>query len=238
MPLPELDLSLSTTDNPGSPLYAGHGEFEHMGRYDSALNQHTITITISEEEVGKVEIELNDRKFLSKIELPTYKMTVYDDKTDDTEVYEVTRDTLLFKELKTKKVSGFSLFGIQFFQKKKYTFPTIAFEPLKATKEKYEVSRYRVMRKDYVSFTLRKEEANAFLVAGTIPEKFFEAENTDNFFFVVDHSNGQKFIGDIKYREKFIKTVPKIEVHLIKRNKVVKEFDFDKGGRVNKVVYL
>lgn len=238
MPIPQLDLSLSSTNNPGSPMYAGNGEFEHMARYDSALNNHTISITISNEEIGKVGINLQKDKSLDKIELPTYKMMVTDDKTNETEIYEVTRDTVLFKELKTKKVSGFSFFGIKFFQKFKFSIPTILFEPLKSEKEKFEVSKYRTMRDEYLSFSLRRENQNAYLVAGTIPEKFFEEKNTENFFFVVDNSNGQKFIGDIKYREKFIKTVPKIEVHLVKRNQVAKEFDYDPKGSVNKIIYL
>lgn len=219
-------------------MYAGNGECEKMGRYDSALQHHTITITISNEEVGKVEINLQKDKSLDRIELPTYKMMVTDDKTNETEIYEVTRDTFLFKELKTKKVSGFSFFGIKLFQKLKFSIPTILFEPLKSEKEKFEVSKYRTMREEYVSFSLRKEDQNAYLVAGTIPERFFEETNTENFFFVVDNSNGQKFIGDIKYREKFIKTIPKIEVHLIKRNQIAKEFDYDSKGSVNKIIYL
>lgn len=58
------------------------------------------------------------------------------------------------------------------------------------------------------------------------------------FFCVIDNSNGQRFIGDIRYHEKFIKTTPKVEIQLMKRDKTVKEFEFDKNGKVNKVIYL
>lgn len=238
MPIPQLDLSLSSTDNPGSPLYAGKGEFEKMSRFDSALSEHKITIIISDEEVGKVEIALEGNQFLDKIELPTYRMTINDDKTNEEKIFEVTRDTVLLNKMKSKKVSRFSFLGINFFAKKNYTLPSIAFEPFKSDIETYNIAQYRKLKDDYLSFALHQQKKRAFLTAGKIPLHFFKENNLDNLFFIVDHNNGQKFIGDIKYREKMIKTIPKIEVRLIKRKKIAKELFFDKKGTVNKIIYL
>lgn len=237
MPLPELGLSLSITDNPGSPLYAGVGEREHMSDFDSAQKEHTITIIISDEEVGKVSIDLQQNGNNSQIELPTYKMSLTDDKTNETNFYEVTRDTFLSKELKLNSIGGFSLFGWDLFKKTTYTLPAIAFEPLTSSIERFDVSRYRTMREEYLSYTLKKNERTANLVAGMLPENLF-SEASDNFFCVIDNSNGQRFIGDIRYREKFIRSIPKVEVHLIKRNQSIKEFELDKKGKVNKIIYI
>jgi hypothetical protein len=89
-----------------------------------------------------------------------------------------------------------------------------------------------------LAYTLKKGSAVANLVAGEIPENLFNTAKVDNFFCVIDNSNGQRFIGDIKYREKFLKMTPNVEIQLIKRDKSVKEIEFDKKGKVNKIVYL
>jgi hypothetical protein len=238
MPLPQLGLSLSITDNPGSPLYAGVGQREHMSEFDSAFTKHTITIVITDEEVGSVTINLKKKDKVSEVKLPTYKMSVTDDKTNETNYYEVTRDTLLLKELKTKSIGGFSFLGVEWFKKKAITLPSISYEPLKMAIEYFEVSRYRTLKENFLSYTLKKEDKIANLIAGEIPENLFDNAKTDNFFCVIDNSNGQRFIGDIRYREKFIKTTPKVEIQLMKRDKTVKEFEFDKNGKVNKIIYL
>ncbi|MFV0304417.1 MAG: hypothetical protein ACK5IC_02915 [Moheibacter sp.] len=238
MSLPELGLSLSITDNPGSPLYAGVGEREHMSDFDSAQKEHIIKIIISDEEVGKVVVDLQKNGITSQIELPTYKMSLTDDKTNETNFYEVTRDIFLSKELKSNSIGGFSLFGWDLFKKTTYTLPAIAFEPLTSSIEQFDVSRYRIMREDYLSYTLKKRDSQtANLVAGILPENML-SDATDNFFCVIDNSNGQRFIGDIRYREKFIRSIPKVEVHLIKRNQSIKEFELDKKGKINKIIYI
>lgn len=237
-PLPQLDLSLSSTDNPGSPMYAGEGEFEKMGRTDSALNHHKITIVITNEVVGTVTIDLRKKNFLSQIEIPTYKMLVTDDKTKEKTFYEVTRDTTVLENLKKTKSKGFSILGIDFFKKEHYKVPTVTFEPLKEDIEKFNLSGYRKMKEKYMYYKLSRGNDRAFIVCGNVPEGFYENDYTDNFFLIIDYCKGQKFIGDIKYREKFMKLTPMVEIHLMKRAKIVKELDYDKNGKVSKIIYL
>jgi len=237
MPLSECHLSLSLTDNPGSPFYAGSGEREEMRDVDSALDTHVITIVIGSEEIGETELKTGDKR-LEKLKFPTYEMMVFDDKTEERTFYEVTRDTFLLSELKKKKVSGFSFFGINLFQKEVFRLPAVAFEPLTSSIEKFDVSKYRTKKENYLSYTLHREAEKAVLAAGNLPDDFIKTLQTDNFFYVIDHHEGQKFIGDISYREKFIKTVPIVEIQLIKRTKNIKEYELDEKGKVNKIIYL
>lgn len=238
MPLPQLGLSMSITDNQGSPLYAGVGQREHMTEFDSALTKHTISIVITDEEVGKVTISLNHNNKISVVDLVTYKMSITDDKTNETNYYQVTRDTLLLKELKSKSIGRFSFLGIEWFKRQIQQLPSISYEPLKTMVEYFEVSKYRTLKENYLSYTLKKGQTVAHLVAGEIPENVFNSSKSDHFFCVIDNSNGQRFIGDVRYREKFIKTTPNVEIQLMKRDKTVKEFELDKNGKINKIIYL
>lgn len=240
MPLPELNLSLSLTDNPGSPFYGGHLAGEKVSQYDSAYKQHTITIIISDEQVGNVTLQLTNTSPLERIDLPTYKMILTDDKTHETEIYQVTRDTPLLKKIAPKRSGIFSLFGINLLSKTTFSVPTVAFEPLTATLDKFEVSRYRTLRENFISYALRKETSNAFLLAGKIPQDFLNSQTqpSQNFFYVFDQHNGRRFIGDILYREKLIKIIPRVEIHLIKRTKTVKEIELTKKGILHRIIYL
>ena len=237
MPIPQLGLSLSITDNPGSPLYAGNGEREKMSDFDSAMHQHTITIIISDEKVNEIEFNTSN-KDINKIRLPAYKMIVTDDKTEERSYYEVTRDSILFDELKINKTGGFSFLGIPIFKKTVYKLPLIAFEPLNSVKEIFEVTKFRTKKDNYLSYTLNRNSEKALLVAGIMSETFIKPTNYEHFFYIEDHNQGQKFIGDISYREKFIKTIPKVEIHLIKRERNIKEYELDKSGKVSKIIYL
>ena len=53
-----------------------------------------------------------------------------------------------------------------------------------------------------------------------------------------DKDGGKSFIGDILYREKFLKLTPKVELHIIKRKKVPKNFEYDDKGNIKKVMYI
>lgn len=237
MPLPQLGLSLSITDNAGSPIYAGEGEREKMAGFDSALKEHKIFITISDEQVNEIEIDIHNDIF-DKIKLPTFKMMITDDKTEEKTYYEVTRDSFLLEELKTKEIGGLSFLGLNVFSKKMYTLPVITFEPLVSTMEIFEVSKYRTKKEEYLSYTLHRNNETALLVSGKLSSEFIKKMNSNYFFYVVDYHEGQKFIGDISYREKFIKSIPKVEINLIKRSKNIKEYELNKKGKVNKIIYL
>lgn len=237
-PLPQLGLSMSITDNAGSSFYTGQGQREKMTEFDSAHKDHTISIIISDEVVSEVELSLenNNKSFLFK--LPTYKMMVTDDKTNETSFYEVTRDSLLLEKVFSKTIGGFSFFGFDFFKKKIMALPSIAYEPLKSKIETFKVFKYRTRKEGFLAYSLTDGENSAMLIAGEMIKNIFKRPEVDNFFYVVDHNNGQKFIGDISYREKFIKSIPKVEIQLMKRDKKIKEIEFDTKGLVNKIIYL
>lgn len=240
MPLPELGLSMSITDNDGSPMYAGKGQREFMGETKSFHEDYTITITISDEQIGATEIDLiNDVGIAFKIDLPTYRMKVTDDMTNEISLYAVTRDSILLKELQKKEsIGGFKLFGIKFFKNHHYILPAISFEPEIDHTETFEVSRYRTLKENYLSYPLKKaNDQTGYLISGKPPKTLFESLTTDRFFCVLDETNGKSFIGDILYREKFIKKTPKVIVNVLKRNKTIKEFMFDEKG-VNTIVYI
>lgn len=240
MPLPELGLSLSITDNDGSPMYAGKGQREHMGETKMFREEHTITITVSNEQIGTTTVDfINDVGHTFQLDLPTYKMKLTDDKTNEVSLYAVTRDTLLFKELnRMESVGGFSLFGIKFFKKHHYVLPSIAFEPKTNSMDTFEVSRYRTLKENYLSYPLKKEDGQtAFLIAGQIPSSLFKSENPERFFCVLDETDGKSFIGDILYREKFIKSTPKVLVQVLKREYQIKEVNLEENG-ASSIVYL
>ncbi|MEN7551935.1 hypothetical protein AAG747_28735 [Rapidithrix thailandica] len=239
MPLPELNLSLSITDNPGSPLYAGNGEREKMGEFDSRMNQHRIIITISDEQVGETTLSLDESVAgeSQSISLPTYKMTLTDDKTEETTFYEVIRDKALIHQVQTKEVGGLSFFGKKLFASKATAIEAIAFEPQKDTIQSFRASKNKTLKKDYLYYTLKQDQKTAYLMAGTLTQDVLANKHLEYLFYVVDQRDGDKFIGDILYREKFMKLTPEVEVRLIKRKKVVKEILFRKN-KANKIIYI
>lgn len=222
MPLPELNLSLSITDNPGSPLYAGHGEREKMASFDSQMKQHTILITISEEQIGEFEIPIDNQLWNndSKTMLPTYKMLLTDTLTDEKSTYEVTRDNFLSNEIQKKKIGGISIFGKKFFAKEGVSMPLIAFEPDKENLETFTATKQKTLKNNSLYYTLNQKQNTAYLVAGVTKDIVFTNSSINYLFYVVQ---GEKFIGDILYREKFLKLTPIVKVNLIKRKSQIKE---------------
>ncbi|WDF64944.1 hypothetical protein [Flavobacterium sp. KACC 22763] len=237
MPFPELNLSLGLTDNDGSVFYAGSGEGKVIVKTDSALKKHSINITISEQEVGSVYLNthLEGTEIPAEIEVPVYQMIVTDDKTNEKEVYKVTRDTFFYKE-QTKKKGLWSFLGLKFLAPNNFLFENIPFEPLKEEMETYDISRYRKLNEDKLTYTFQKGEQNIQLFAGDI--NALKVEKGISYFVIVDEKKGQRFIGDILYREKFLKLTPSVKLHIIKRKQVSKKMETDKKGRANKLIYI
>lgn len=237
MPFPELNLSLGLTDNDGSVFYAGSGEGKIIVRTDSALQKHTISITISEQEVGTVNLntQLKGVDFPAEIEVPIYQMIVTDDKTNEKELYKVTRDTYFFKEQKTKK-GLWSFLGLKFLAPKNFLFENIPFEPLKEEIETFDISRYRKLNQDELTYTFKKEAQNIQIFAGDI--NTLKVEKGTSYFVIVDEKKGQRFIGDILYREKFLKITPKVQLHIIKRKQVSKGVEVNKLGHTDRLIYI
>ena len=237
MPFPELNLSLGLTDNDGSVFYAGSGEGKVIVRTDSALKKHTISITISEQEVGTVNLstQLKGTDFPAEIEVPIYQMIVTDDKTNEKELYKVTRDTYFFKEQKTKK-GLWSFLGLKFLAPKNFLFENIPFEPLKEEIETFEISKYRKLNQDELTYTFKKEEQNIQIFAGDINS--LKIEKGTSYFVIVDEKKGQRFIGDILYREKFLKITPKVQLNIIKRKQVSKAVEVNKNGHTDRLIYI
>ena len=231
-PLPELNLNLGLTNNPGSPFYGGNGEEGIIVRTDSAMKKHTITLVISDQEVGKILLKINDQE----LEVPTYKLTVTDDKTDETNAYQITRDTLNFVTSKTKK-SFLSFFGFKRFDSTSFLYENIPFEPQIEYLEKFDISRHRKLSQDLLTYELSGNGQQVLLFAGDLNE-FKVSTDIAQYFVVADKDQGKSFIGDILYREKFLKLTPKVELHIIKRKKIPKNFEYDDKGIIKKIVYL
>jgi len=237
MAIPELNLSLGLTDNKGSVFYAGSGEGEIIVRTDSALKQHTIDIVISEKQVGTVNFKtkLGSAEIPSEVEVPTYQMTVTDDKTNEKETYLVTRDTYFFKEQTTKK-GLWNFLGLKFLATKNFLFENISFEPNKEAIESFDISKYRKLNQEELTYTFQKEEQNIQIYAGDI--NHLKIETGTSYFAIVDEKKGQRFIGDILYREKFLKLTPKVKLHIIKRKMVSKAIETNKKGQTEKLIYI
>lgn len=237
MSIPELNLSLGLTDNKGSVFYAGDGEGEVVVRTDSALKQHTISIVISEKQIGTINLKTNlgESKVPVEIEIPTYQMIVTDDKTEEKEIYQVTRDTYFFKEQKTKK-GLWSFLGLKFLETKNFLFENIVFEPLKEAFETYDISKYRKLSHDELTYTFQNEEQQIQVFAGDV--NHLKMQKGTSYFVIVDENKGQRFIGDILYREKFLKLAPKVKLHIIKRKTVSKAVETNKQGQTEKLIYI
>ena len=233
MPIPELNLSLGLTENNGSVFYAGSGEGEVIVKTDSALKQHTISITISELEVGTVNLKTNLGKteVPVEIEIPIYQMIVTDDKTNEKEVYKVTRDTYFFKEQKIKK-GLWSFLGLNFLAPKNFLFENIPFEPVRQEIESFEISKYRKLNQDELTYTFQ----NIQIFAGDINS--LQIKKGTSYFVIVDEKKGQRFIGDILYREKFLRLTPKVKLYIVKRKKVSRVMETNKSGQVDRLIYI
>lgn len=228
-PLPELNLNLGMSNDQSAANENGN---EIVVRTDSRLRKHTISMIISDQEVGKVHLKINNKK----VEIPTYKLTVTDDKTNETEAYQVTRDTLNFVKTTTKK-SFFSFLGIKRFDKTSFLYENIAYEPLRENIEKFDISRHRSLNQEKLIYQLSGNGQSIMLYSGSI-NKFQKPENVSQYFIIVDNNDGQSFIGDILYREKFLKLTPKVELKIIRRSKVAKNFEYDDKGNIKRTIYF
>ncbi|UPZ13848.1 hypothetical protein [Flavobacterium humidisoli] len=237
MPFPELNLSLGLTDNDGSVFYAGSGEGKVIVKTDSALKKYSINITISEQEVGSVYLNthLKDAEIPAEIEIPVYQMIVTDDKTNEKEIYKVTRDTFFYKQ-QTKKKGLWSFLGLKFLAPNNFLFENIPFEPLKEEMETYDISKYRKLNGDELTYSFQKDGQAIQIFAGDI--NTLKVVKGVSYFVIVDEKKGQRFIGDILYREKFLKLTPSVKLHLIKRKQVSKEMETDKKGRTDRLIYI
>lgn len=237
MPIPELNLSLGLTENNGSVFYSGSGEGEVIVKTDSALKQHTINITISELEVGTVNLKTNLGKteVPVEIEIPIYQMIVSDDKTNEKEVYKVTRDTYFFKEQKVKK-GLWSFLGLNFSAPKNFLFENIPFEPFIEKIESFEISKYRKLNNEELTYTFQNGIQSIQIFAGDI--NTLQIKKGISYFVIVDEKKGQRFIGDILYREKFLQLTPKIKLDIIKRKQVSKSMEISKEGKTNRLIYI
>ncbi|OWP84588.1 hypothetical protein BWK59_04570 [Flavobacterium davisii] len=228
-PIPQLNLSLGMTDNPGSPFYGGKGEMGQVSKTDSELRTHKISLTISDLEVGKISLTINKQN----VEIPTYKMIVSDDKTNETTVYQVTRDIFSFVKKNTKK-GLLSFFGFKNFDKTSSLYENIPYEPNDEI-EILNLSKYRNISHDSLIYQFNNPE-KVYLFSGNINQITIPENNP--YFIIVDNNDGKSFIGDILYREKFLKLTPKVELKIIKRNKIPKEMEVNENGSIQKLIYL
>ena len=116
-------------------------------------------------------------------------------------------------------------------------YENIAFEPEKDSIESFELSRYRKLSNDSLSYQFQSGDKKLLIYAGSL-ENFTKPTDIDSYFIIVDKNEGQSFIGDISYREKMLKLTPKVMLQVVKRTKIAKEFSFDSKGKVQKLIYL
>lgn len=237
MPFPELNLSLGLTDNDGSVFYSGSGEGKVIVRTDSVLRKHTIVITISEQEVGTIYLKTHFKGAVipSEIEVPIYQMIVTDDKTNEKEIYKVTRDTFFYKE-QTSKKGIWSFLGLKFLAPKNFLFENIPFEPLKEAMELFDIAKYRKLSQDELTYSFEKEGQNVQIFAGDI--NALQVNKGTSYFVIVDEHKGQRFIGDILYREKMLRLRPDVKLHIIKRKQISKGIETNKQGQIDRLIYI
>ena len=232
MPLPEIKLTLRYEDRYLSEKWNDRDADKVVVRTDTHFQKHTISLLISEQPIGSVQLKIDDHW----VELPTYKLTVTDDKTEEIKTFQVTRDFLTFKKETTQK-SFFSFLGIKRFDKTSFLYENIAFEPEKDSIESFELSRYRKLSDNSFSYQFQSGDKKLLIYAGNL-ESFVKPSDIDSSFIIVDKSEGQSFIGDISYREKMLKLTPKVTLQVVKRTKIAKEFSFDNKGKIQKLIYL
>ena len=230
MPLPELDLTMRYETRFLSEKWNDREDEKIVVREDTHFQKHTIEMLISDQEIGKVQLSIGGHT----IELPTYKLTVTDTKTGEKSSFEITRDVLRFSKEEIKR-SFFSFFGINKFNKINYLYENISFEPQKDTITHFELERYRSLSQEKLVYFFKGSSHQFLLYAGGL--EHFQIPNSE-YYIIVDGKNGQSFIADILYREKMLKFTPKVELKLIQRKKIAKEFSFDSKGKLNKLVYL
>ena len=159
-PLPELNLNLGISKEAG---VRNDSDNEIIVRTDSAMKKHTITLVISDQEVGSIWLKINDQE----LEVPTYKLTVTDDKTGETNAYQITRDTLNFVTAKTKK-SFLSFFGFKRFDSTSFLYDNIPFEPQIEYLEKFDISRHRKLSQELLTYELSNGGQKVLIYAGDL----------------------------------------------------------------------
>lgn len=202
-------------------------------RTDSELRKHKISILISEQEVGEAEILIDGKS----LKVPTYQMKVSDDKTEETTLYQVIRDQPKLLKKKTKK-SWLSFLGITWFDKEILLYENLAFEPQKEELEHFQLSKHRQLKEDFLVYQLENSGQKVFIIAGN-PTDFMQEHQAEHllYFRVIDDAEGQSFLGDIRYREQFLKLTPKVELTLVKRKKVPQSIEYEKG-QIKKIRHL
>lgn len=202
-------------------------------RTDSELKKHKISILISEQEVGEAEILIDGKR----LKVPTYQMKVSDDKTEETTLYQVIRDQPKLLKKKTKK-SWLSFLGITWFDKEILLYENLAFEPQKEELERFQISKHRQLKEDFLVYQLENAEQKVLIIAGNLTD-FMQKHQAEHLlhFRVIDDAEGQSFLGDIRCREQFLKLTPKVELTLVKRKKVPQNMEYEKG-QIKKIMYL
>lgn len=230
-PLPQLNLNLGIIDGASVPNNNENRDPITV-RTDSELKKYTISMIISAEETGKIILTIGDKE----MEIPTYKMTVTDDRTNETEAYQVTRDTLSFVRTKTRK-SILSFLGFKRFEKTSFLYENIAFEPQIEDLERYALSKHRQLTPDMLTYELKGNGGKVILYAGDL-NAMKKPDPAERYFIIADGNHGKTFIGDILYREKFLKLTPAVELQLIKRKNIPRNFEYDDKGHIRKLIYL
>ena len=205
-------------------------------RTDSEMKKHTITLTITDKEIGTAEIEVEGQV----LKIPTYQLRVTDDKTEEIRDFQVIRDfpKMKKKEIEIPEPTDFSPFlGISWFDSENYFYENVSFEPKYNEIEKFQLVKHRHLEENQLVYELQNTVNKVIVFSGSIPKLNDKSENNP-YFWIIDHVEGQSFIGDILYREKFLKLTPQIELLLIKRKKTPKNIESNNKGEIQRIIYI
>ena len=201
-------------------------------RTDSEMKKYTITLTITDKEIGTAEIEVEGQV----LKIPTYQLRVTDDKTEEIRDFQVIRDFPKMKKKEIKK-SWLSFLGISWFDSENYFYENVSFEPKYNEIEKFQLVKHRHLEENQLVYELQNAENKVIVFSGSIPKLNNKSENNP-YFWIIDHVEGQSFIGDILYREKFLKLTPQVELLLIKRKKTPKNIESNNKGEIQRIIYI
>lgn len=193
-------------------------------------SEHTLKIIISDQLAGEVFLNIEGHK----ISVPTYKMTLCDDKTNEISIYQVTRD--VFKYLKSEKKRNFlSFFGLNLFEKEYFLYENISFEENLDTKELFLTKKRRELTSKRAIYEFSSKENIFCICSGEISQE--ELQTYCQHFYVIEQEGQNRFIGDMLYREKMLKKTPSVFLEIIKRKKIAQQVYFSNKGKTQKVIY-
>lgn len=115
-------------------------------------------------------------------------------------------------------------------------YDNIPFEPPNRIFGKFDISRHRKLSQELLTYELSNGGQKVLIYAGNLND-FKVSKEISQYFVVADKDQG-KVLSAIFCIGKILKLTPKVELHIIKRKKIPKNFEYDDKGNIKKVIYL